>query len=111
MINFQNVISAFSAEPKGSKYAGNQKCEDYYWGVLTQGNVEQNPRIEGTTFSQARLRFDNVIVIIAESPHTREYTFENGRCTGYNSPLHRCDKRIKRYFSKNAKKWFDNDLD
>lgn len=110
MVNFQNVISAFSDAEKGSKYANTQKCEDYYWGVLTHGSVNQIPRKEGIAFSQTQLHYKNIIVIIAESPHTSEYFFTNGICKGHKSPLHKCDKRIKKYLTNNENNWFNNNL-
>lgn len=111
MVNFQNVILAFPNAIKGIKYADTQICEDYYWGVLTHGIVKQNPRIEGIPFPQTQLLYNNIIVVIAESPHISEYVFANGRCVGYKSPLHRCDNRINNYFSKNVNNWFNTNLD
>lgn len=111
MINFKNTISNFTNANRGTRFAGTQICEDYYWGTYHNGTPNQiKPRKDGCSFSANSLTNKGVIIIVAESPHTQEFSFSKNahqnHCTGFRSPLHRCDHRISKYLSKNSNNWF-----
>lgn len=113
MVDFNNTITEFLNKNKGKKkFAGSIKCEDYHWGVYDCGKVKQiNPRNEGQPFDVNSLEKDNVIIIVAESPHTSEYTFSKEQCQNFKSPLHRCDNRIQKYLDANKNNWIDNTIE
>lgn len=108
-MNFKNVISNFSTVPKSNtKYAGNIKCEDAVWGKIIQGIVSNHPRseIDGKRFPQCKMEENNVIIIVAESPHTAEYSF-NKNAIDFKSPLHRSDNKIIRKLKNLINLWID----
>lgn len=108
-MNFDNVISNFKIANKSkTKYAGNVKCEDAVWGKIKKGIISQYNRndIDGKTFPQKKLSCKNVLIIVAESPHTAEYKFHLGKIE-YKSPLHRCDKRILKHLKALLGVWID----
>ena len=112
VVNFKNTIKHFSSANKGTNFAEEKKCEDYHWGIYVSGNAVQiSPRNEGKKFDVVSLKKKNVIIILAESPHVFEYYFQNGVCSGFKSPLHRCDNRIKKHLNANKNNWIDSKIE
>lgn len=112
-INFSPVISnIYNNSGKSSlKFAGDTLCEDCVWGELNNGNVTPIGRaaIDGKLYPQQPLKHDNIIVIIAESPHKDEYDFSK-KPIAFKSPLHRHDNKIMKYLSSNQNGWFDTNI-
>ena len=102
MIDFSKTLKHFEDKDHGKKFAKSIKCEDYLWGTMLEGEVNCHPREEERTFDIKDLEKDNVLVIIAESPHKDEFSFDKqGSVLSFKSPLHRCDKRIKKHLENN----------
>lgn len=113
VVDFGNVIDKYKESPRGKKFVGNIKCEDAIWGALSKGKVLFNGRekIDGMSFPQCELARNSIIIVVAESPHTAEYSCIKGQNVLFRSPLHKNDNRIKRYFERNFNDWFDKKLD
>lgn len=110
-VDFNNTLKQFRGLNKGKRFAGATKCDDYYWGTLNRGKVQQNPIKVSSIFNPNDLKNNNVIVVVAESPHKDEYIFQKGTCISFKRPLSRCDKRINKYFTNNTNSWINNTLD
>ena len=94
-INFQRIINICIKKnlmPTTSpEFAGTTKCDNCFFGSLKGNKITaQRSSINRNKINQNN---STIVIILAESPHVDEYTFNNGNILS-NGPLIKYDNKI-----------------